>query len=100
MLNPTIIASIFTGLAGLVVAWTQLRAQRSGMTTSELREGRRERKRLEAQLLGIRRWAIRCEQTLIEKLGRAPKRPPEMDLDWGLDSDDEEPKSPVRLVSR
>jgi hypothetical protein len=98
--DPTVIGAIFTGLAGVLVAWTQMRAQRSGTSGAELREGRRERRRLEGQMLAIRRWAIKVEELLRENGVTPPRRPAQFDLDWGREDDDEEPKSPVRLVRR
>lgn len=93
------IGAIFTGLSALLVGWSQIRTQRAGASGSELRAGRRERKRLEDQMLAIRQWAIAMEQRLRELGERAPRRPPQVDLDWGRE-DDAESKSPVRLVGR
>ena len=100
-MNPTAIGAIFTGLAGLLVAWTQLRAQRAGVSGAEIKAGRRERKRLEEQMLGIRRWAVKLEELLRERgVPGIPRRPPQMDLDWGREDEDEEPKRPMRLVGK
>jgi hypothetical protein len=104
--DATVIGAIFTGLSAVLVAYTQLRAQRSGSSRRELRRLRRENRRLENQMLGVRRWGLRCEVRLIEeRVKNVPRRPAEFDLDWGreADEDEEEPaggSKRLKLVSR
>ncbi len=101
-MDATIIGAIFTGLSALLVAWANMRNQRSGVSGSELRAGRRERRRLEDQMLAIRRWGLRCETRLIEeRVEDIPRRPVQFDLDWGREPDEDEgPKRSLKLVGK
>lgn len=99
MPDATVIGAVFTGLAGLLVAWTQLRATRSGTSSAEVRELRTERTRLSKQVDALRRWGIRLEVLLIEKRAELPNRPPQYDPDWGRPEDEEQPKR-LRLVGK
>jgi hypothetical protein len=100
--DATTIGAIFTGLSALLVGWTAHRSQRQTMSRTELREGRTERKRLARQVEALRRWGLQCEVLLIEKrIKPLPKRPPEYEVDWGLDTEDDEvPKRSLRLVGK
>lgn len=96
--DATVIAAVFTGLGGLILAWAQLRGQRSGASTRENRVLRAANKRQGAQLDALRRWGLRLELLLIEKRLNPPKRPPEFDVDWGRDEEEEpEPGDSKRL---
>lgn len=99
MIDATWLATGFTGLSGLMVAYLQVRSSRAGMSRAERREHRRENRRLEAQMLGIRRWAVKLEELLREhNIPGIPRRPPQMDLDWGRDVDEEEDDPPKRTL--
>lgn len=95
------IGAIFTGLSAVLVAWANMRSQRSGVSGAELRAGRRERKRLEEQMLALRRWGLRCETRLVEeRIEDIPRRPPQFDLDWGREPDDDEKPKRLRVVGK
>jgi hypothetical protein len=99
--NETVIAAIFTGLGGVILAWSQMRTQRRGASTAELRELRAEDRRKQAVIDALRRWGIRLEVLLIEKRVEPPERPPQFDADWGRE--DEEPtggSKRLRVVQR
>jgi hypothetical protein len=98
--DATVIGAIFTGLSAVLAAWAHLSGQRRNAAGAELREIRRERKRLQAQVDALRRWGLRLEVLLIEKrIDKIPRRPPQFDSDWGREDDEERPKR-LRLVSR
>lgn len=97
-MSSTLIGAVFTGIAGVLVAWTQLRAQGSGASRAEARESRRERKRLEEQMLGIRRWAIKCEERIRELGQMPPRRPPQFDLDWGREPEQDDEPTKLKAV--
>lgn len=87
--DATVIAAVSTGLGGLILAWAQLRGQKSGASTKENRVLRATVRRLEAQVDALRRWGLRLEVLLIEKRVNPPKRPPQFDVDWGRDEEEE-----------
>lgn len=101
--DATVIAAISTGLGGLILAWAQLRGQKSGASTRELKLARAAVKRLEAQVDALRRWGLRLEVRLVEERLKVPPRPAQYDVDWGREVEEESPEGDpkrMRLVGR
>ena len=85
----TVIGSVFTGLAALLIALGGVYAQVGKKRSFDRRASRKEQVRLETQFLASRRWGIRCEQLLLDHGLSAPPRPDELDLEWGVEDDDD-----------
>lgn len=91
----TLIGSIFTGLTAVLIAVGGLYAQAGTKRKVDRKAYNAEIRRLEMQFIAARRWGIRNEQLLQDNQLESVPRPAELDINWGLE-EDEDPDPPPR----
>lgn len=83
------VGTVLTALSGLVIAIGTVMTQRSRRVSLDVRAFKRDLKRRTAQFQIALRHIGRLEDHWASAGRKPPKRPPELDPDWGLDDEDD-----------
>jgi hypothetical protein len=88
VVDAATVGVILTGLSGVLLAVGQIMGQ-TRFSRAGLREMRRRDKRNTRVAQVAFSHIVRLERTVASAGGKVPRRPPELDPDWGYDDDDE-----------
>lgn len=87
-MDPALAGAILTGLSALLLGVGQI-MDRTRFSRAGVREMRRRDRRHTHQLQVAYTHMAKLEQVMAKAGVRVPKRPAELDPDWGLDDGDE-----------
>lgn len=87
-MDPGLVGVILTGMSAILLGIGQL-LEKTRFSRAGVREMRRRDRRSATQLQKAISHIVRLETTIAGAGLKVPRRPAELDPDWGLDDDDE-----------